>query len=85
MGEDAPPGRPVPRAELEHLAGLFDRFEFALDPLSRTAREGESEFEDAVRRLFEEYVAGPHPNLPYATFRCRPRSWCRNYLRKNRL
>ncbi len=39
MCEDAPPGRTIPRAELEHLARLFDRFEFALDPLSRTARE----------------------------------------------
>lgn len=77
------PERLVSRSELEELADLFDRFEFALDPLSAKAREAESEFENKVRQLFSSRIAPKYPDLGLSVFRCRVRTWCRRFLQKS--
>lgn len=73
----------ITRDEIADLANLFDRFEFAFDPLSLAAREAESEFEEKIRALFAERVRQHYPNVPFATFHCRVKSCCRAYLRRN--
>ncbi len=83
MPEDGIPEGAISKTELAELAGLFDRFEFAFDPISLAAREAESAFEDKVRALFEERVAPVHADLPFITFRCRTRTFCREFLKRN--
>jgi hypothetical protein len=73
----------VTRVEIAALAQLFDTFEFAFDPRATAAREAESEFEERVRRVFEERVQPSYPGVSFATFHCRLKSLCREYLRKN--
>ncbi len=63
MPDDSVPGGAVARAELEQLARLFDRFEFAFDPWARKTKEAESKFDDEVRRLFDERVSPHHPHV----------------------
>ena len=83
MSTDSPAPGALTRAELELLARLFDRFEYALDPLSRQAKEAESEFNDRVARLFEERVRVHHPQVSLIVFRSHVRAWCRRFLRQN--
>jgi len=83
MPDDGPSEGTVTRIELEELAQLFDRFEFAFDPLAREAKEAESEFEDRIRGLFETRVVPAHPHVSFALFHCRIKSWCRSHLRRN--
>lgn len=83
MSEGPIPEGLVTRSEIAELAALFDRCEFAFDPLSIAAREAESEFEARVKHLFDERVAPAFPNVDFATFHCRVRSLCRVFLRKN--
>jgi len=83
MPEDADSQGAVSSAELAELAELFDKFEFAFDPLSKSAKEAESQFEDRVREIFVEKVQPRYPNLASVVFRCRIKSLCRAYLRKN--
>lgn len=75
--------RLVSRSELEKLADLFDKFEFAIDPLSSEAREAESEFENRVRQLFSSRVEPRYPDLDLSVFRCGVRTWCRRFLKKS--
>lgn len=83
MSEDGISEGAVTRDEIAALALLFDRYEFAFDPLSRSAREAESEFEERVKNLFSERVRPKYSSLSYAEFHCRIKSLCRVYLRKN--
>lgn len=83
MPEDGPAKGTVTRSELADLAILFDRFEFAFDPRSRTAKEAESQFEDKVRNLFQERVHPHFPHVSFVAFHCRIKSLCRTYLKKN--
>jgi hypothetical protein len=82
MSDDRASEGSITRAELAELAVLFDRFEFAFDPLSQVAREAESSFDDLVLRLFDEHVKPNHPSLPLDIFHHKIRSLCRAYLRK---
>ena len=83
MPEDGVSEGAISKAELAELADLFDKFEFAFDPRSTAAKEAESEFEDRVRRIFEEKVAPSHPFLGFTVYYCKIKSLCRDYLRKN--
>lgn len=83
MSEGGFPEGLVTRAELAELAALFDHFEFAFDPRSTIAREAESEFDDRVRKLFEEKVVPAYPHLSFPLFYCKVKSACRTFLRKN--
>lgn len=49
-GEPVPEGA-VTRIEIAELAVLFDRFEFAFDPLATAAKEAESDFEAKLNYL----------------------------------
>jgi hypothetical protein len=73
----------VTRVEIAELAVLFDRFEFAFDPLSTAAKEAESDFEAKLKQIFDERVAPQYASVGFATFHCRVRSLCRAYLKKN--
>jgi len=73
----------VTRAELAELAELFDRFEFALDPLSRDAEEAEARFNSRVQFIFEEHIRPRRPQLSFVIFRARVRNLCRVFLKKN--
>ena len=82
------PGHGVPegaisREDIAELAPLFDHFEYALDPLSLSAKEAESQFEDNVLLLFRERVESNYSSVSFTAFRCKIRSLCRAYLRKN--
>jgi hypothetical protein len=83
MSEDPIPEGAVTRVEIAELAALFDRFEFAFDPLSTAAKEAESEFEARVKQFFDERVASNYASVDFATFHCRIRSLCRVFLKKN--
>ena len=83
MSEDPNPERLVTRAEIAELALLFDRSEFAFDPLSTAAKEAESDFEAKLKQIFDERVAPQYASVDFATFHCRVRSLCRIYLKRN--
>jgi hypothetical protein len=83
MSEDGIPEGIITRDEVTELAFLFDRYEFAFDPRSRTAREAESDFEERIRTLFAERVQPHYASVSFAGFHCRIKSLCRAYLRKN--
>ncbi len=83
MPENPAAGGTLARAELEALAKLFDRFEYALDPLSLACREAEARFDAEIRRLYEERVQPYHPQVSWRVFHAHVRVWCRAYLRKN--
>lgn len=83
MSEDGFPEELVTRTELAELATLFDHFEFAFDPRSSLAKQAESEFDDRVRKLFEEKVVPVHPHVAFPMFYCKVKSACRTFLRKN--
>ncbi len=83
MSEDGIPEGIITRDEVAELAFLFDRYEFAFDPLCLAAREAESDFEERIRVLFAERVQPFYSSLSFAAFHCRIKSLCRAYLRKN--
>lgn len=83
MSEPEPAEGLVSRDDLAALAALFDRSEFALDPLSEDCRLAEIEFEDRVRQIFRERVQPAFPGVGYTVFRSKVKSLCRLYLRKN--
>lgn len=83
MPDDGNPAGLISRDEIAELASLFDRFEFAFDPRSLSAKEAESNFDDAVNQLFTERVLPKYPRMSYVTFHCKIKSLCRAYLRKN--
>jgi hypothetical protein len=85
MPEDGVPEGNISREDIAELAALFDRFEYAFDPLSLRAKEAESNFEDRVLSLFRERVEPNYSSVSYTDFRCRIRSLCRAYLRNNPL
>ena len=74
----------VSRHDIEELARLFDRSEFALDPLAEDCRLAEMEFEDRVRAVFREKVQPSFPGLGFTLFRSKVKSLCRVFLKKNR-
>jgi hypothetical protein len=83
MSDDGDSEGIISRTEIAELAVLFDRFEFAFDPLATATKEAESEFETTVRRIFEERVMSAYPGVAFIAFHCRVKSLCRAYLRKN--
>ena len=83
MPEDGIPERAITKSELADLADLFDKFEFAFDPLSTSAKEAESKFDDIMREIFEQKVPPAYPHLSFIAFSFKIRSVCREFLRKN--
>ncbi len=83
MPEDSPAGEHISQDDRAELATLFERFEFAFDPLGRIARESESEFTDRVQRLYEERVKTLFPEVSPVAFACHLKTLCRSYIRKN--
>lgn len=83
MSEEGIPEGAISRGDIETLAVLFDRFEHAFDPLAPEAKEAESEFADREQVLYRERVLPTYPSVAFAEFRCKLRSLCRAYLRKN--
>ena len=83
MGNDGDTEGLVSCAELTGFADLFDRFEHALEPDGREAKEAQAEFEARLLKLFEERVQAKHARLPYAVFVAHTRSLCRRFLRAN--
>jgi len=73
----------VSRADIASLAELFDRFEFALNPVLQDAKIAEAEFEDEIAALYSGRVKPAHPEVEFSHFRLKIRSLCRAYLRKN--
>lgn len=83
MPEDGIPEGAITKTELAGLADLFDKFEFAFDPRSTSAKEAESEFENRVRLLFDEKIHPAYSSVAFVTFHCRVKSLCREFLKKN--
>ncbi len=83
MPEGEPAEGAVTRDQIAALAALFDRFEFAFDPRSTAAKEAESDFDNLVRRLFDECVQANYPEVSFVVFHCKVKSQCRAFLRKN--
>lgn len=85
MSEHGVPEGAVSREDIARLAVLFDRFEYAFEPLSIDAKEAESQFEDLVLLLYNERVKERFASVTFSAFRCKIRSLCREHLRKNPL
>lgn len=81
MSQPGAPGA-VSRVELDRLASLFDRFEFALDPDSVEAQEAERLFNQEVERIYQEKVSVNYRGLSLETFRSAVRTQCRRRLRR---
>jgi hypothetical protein len=54
MPEDGISEGAITKIELAELAELFDKFEFAFDPRSTSAKEAESDFENQVHRILRK-------------------------------
>ena len=83
MPDDGVAEGTLTRAEIAELASLFDRFEFAFDPLAVAAKEAESAFEEKVLLLFHERVLPKYRSVTFGVFRAKIKTVCREYLRKN--
>src|SRR2546427_3316825 len=70
MPEHGVPEGAISREDIAELAALFDRFEYAFDPLSLRANEAESKFEDRVDdpQAFSRQGVGSHFNQNVAWF-----------------
>ncbi len=73
----------VSPVQLAELADLFDRSEFAFDPLSEECREATAKFEDLLRDIYEHTVKTKFPAITLNQFRCGIRKRCREFIRKN--
>ena len=82
MPEDRLAEGVVTRVELAELARLFDGFQNSFDPASDAAAQAKAEFNDRVKRLFDERVASKFQSVPESLFRAKVRTWCREYLRR---
>ncbi len=82
MPEDGAPERGISRNDIVEIAGIFDRYEFAIDPTSEDCRQAEAEFEDRVRQIFEEKIAPYFPDVQLRDFRCHVRVLCRRFIQK---
>ena len=83
MPEDGISEGAITKIELAELAELFDKFEFAFDPRSTSAKEAESDFENQMHRIFEEKIHPSYPGVGFTIFHCRINSLCREFLKKN--
>jgi hypothetical protein len=83
MPEHGSPEGSISREDIAELALLFDRFEYALDPLATEAKEAQSQFEDRVLVLFREKVEPNYASIDLPLFRSKVKTICRVFLRKN--
>ena len=70
----------ISSSELEEVAIIFDRFEFAIDPTSQDCRLAEAEFNSKLR-MFYDRVSKEYKSLTYHDFRCGLRNRCREIIR----
>jgi hypothetical protein len=80
--EDA--GPLISRDDLSKLAGLLDRFENALDPDSREAKEAESDFNNELDAIYTFVVQTNFPQIKFGAFRAHVRMKCLRMLAKER-
>ena len=85
MPEDDDSEGLVSKFELERLAGLWDRWMYALDPSSMDAEEAVQEFYDSVDRLYETHVSRnpDYEGLGFEMFEGHVSTLCRAYCKKN--
>ena len=69
--------------DLAELADLFDRSEFAFDPLSEECREATAMFEVVLESIYDRKVKTLFPKITLHQFRCGIRKRCREFIRKN--
>lgn len=81
MGNDTGSEGIISPEQLNQLVSLFDRFEFALDPNSRAAKEAESEFDSLIIFLHEE-ACRQGMALTQKEFRNHVRKHCRMLINK---
>jgi hypothetical protein len=81
MGSDTGSGGIISPEQLNQLVSLFDRFEFALDPNSRDAKEAESELENLIGVLHKE-ACRQGMELALKDFRNHVRKHCRMLINK---
>jgi hypothetical protein len=73
--------RNVSQGDIEELAKLFNRSEYADDPNSRDAKEAEAQYGHQVKMLYEERIA---PNsISYFDFKGHLTRRCREFLKRN--
>jgi hypothetical protein len=73
----------ISRDDISRLSHLFDRSEFAIDPLSDDCKQAESDLADEIRSLFNEKVFPIYPQITLPAFRCHVRKLCRDLLKKS--
>ncbi len=70
----------IPAGQIARLAELYDRYNNALDPVSRDCKEAKLEFDELADSLFATHAS----DVKFIDFRYELVSRCREYLRKNR-
>ena len=65
---------------IARLAGFFDRYNNALDPLSEDCRQAKEQFDELASSLHSTHA----PEINFLDFRYELVRQCRDYLRKNR-
>ncbi|MBI4327341.1 MAG: hypothetical protein HY674_19070 [Chloroflexi bacterium] len=65
--------------QVARLAGLYDRYNNALDPLSEDAVQARRQFDDRVSNLHSAHA----PDVNFFDFRYEVVRRCREYLQKN--
>lgn len=83
MSDSSSSGELVSKAELEEVAELFDRSEFAIDPTSADCRAADAEFSDKIELIYKR-VRVSCPDLTLVCFRSKAKSLCRAFLRNKR-
>jgi hypothetical protein len=84
MSENSPSSGIISSNELEELAGLFDRWEFALDPTSDDCKAAEIQFQARVQDLFDAKIRAAYPELNIIRFSCGVKAQARAFLRNKR-
>ena len=76
MGEHGDSGGTISKERLDRFASLFDRFEYAIDPGSRDAKEAESEFSSLLDQIYRIEVEPKFSSITPAQFKAFVRRRC---------
>lgn len=76
--------RIVSAKDIARLAELFDRFQYADDPLSVECQEAQRMFHSLVRQLYEQSVEPYYQSITLSAFRAKIIAECHRYLRHER-
>ena len=84
MPDHADARRTVSADDIARLAGHFDRFMYADDPMSQECKEAEIQFNNTVHALYEKCVVPHYQSVSLNAFRAGIVTECRQFLNREK-